>query len=125
MATTRPSTEFGRRGEDLARGYLESLGYTLVGRNWHCRAGEIDLIMRDGEEIVFVEVKTRHGERGGRAEEAISRAKSRKMLAAGEWYVMKHPEVHDLIWRCDLVAITVSPGYRPTIAHYINAIVAG
>jgi putative endonuclease len=96
-----------------------------VGRNWHCRAGELDLIMRDGDEIVFVEVKARHAELAGRAEEAVSRTKSRKMLAAGEWYIMKHPEFHDLFWRCDLVAITVWPGKRPDIAHFINAIVVG
>lgn len=125
MATTRPSIEFGRQGEDLARGFLESLGYVYVARNWHCRAGEIDLIMRDEDEVVFVEVKTRHGERAGRAEDAVSRSKARKMLAAGEWYVMKHPELQDRIWRCDLVAITISPGYRPDIAHFINAIVVG
>ncbi len=125
MATARPPTEFGRHGEDLARTFLESLGYGFIARNWHCRAGEIDLIMRDGTEIVFVEVKTRHGERAGRAEDAVSRSKSRKLLAAGEWYIMKHPEYHDLIWRCDLVAITVSPGRRPDIAHFVNAIVSG
>lgn len=125
MATTRPSTEFGRQGEDLARGFLEALDYAYVARNWHCRAGEIDLIMRDGDEIVFVEVKTRHGERAGRAEDAVPRSKARKMLAAGEWYIMMHPEYQDLFWRCDLVAITVSPGRRPDIAHFINAIVVG
>jgi len=125
MATIRPSTEFGRQGEQLARDFLEGLGYVFVGRNWHCRAGEIDLIMRDGDEIVFVEVKARHGERAGRAGDAVSRAKSRKILAAGEWYIMKHPEYHDLFWRCDLVAITVSPDRRPDIAHFINAIVVG
>ncbi len=125
MPTTRPSTEFGRQGEDLARSFLESLGYVFVARNWHCRAGEIDLIMRDGDEIVFVEVKTRHGERAGRAEDAVPRSKARKMLAAGEWYITRHPEFHDLFWRCDLVAITVSVGRRPDIAHFINAIVVG
>lgn len=125
MATTRPSTEFGRQGEALARSFLETLGYAYVTRNWHCRAGEIDLIMRDGDEIVFVEVKTRHGERAGRAEDAVPRSKARKMLAAGEWYITKHPDFHDLFWRCDLIAITVSAGRRPDIAHFINAIVVG
>jgi putative endonuclease len=125
MASTRPTTEFGRHGEDLARQFLEQLGYSYVGRNWHCRAGEIDLIMRDADEIVFVEVKTRHGEAGGRAEEAVSRGKSRKMLAAGEWYITKHPEFHDLFWRCDLVAITVNSNRPPNIAHFVNAIVVG
>jgi len=122
---TRPSTEFGRQGEDLAREFLEAKGYRFVARNWHCRSGEIDLIMREGDEIVFVEVKARHGDRAGRADEAVTRAKSRKLLASGEWYITTHPEFHDLFWRCDLVAITYGPGRRPEIAHYINAIVVG
>jgi len=125
VATPRPSTEFGRRGEDYARAFLERLGYSFMGRNWHCRSGEIDLIMREHDEIVFVEVKTRHGEGAGRAEDAVSRAKSRKMLAAGEWYITTHPEFHDLFWRCDLVAITISPVNPPDVVHYINAIVIG
>ncbi len=98
---------------------------SLVGRNWYCRAGEIDLIMRDGEELVFVEVKTRRGEGAGRAEEAVSRSKSRKMLAAGEWYITRHPAFQDLFWRCDLVAITMLSNRPPEIAHFVNAIVIG
>ena len=125
MSTPRPSTELGRRGEELARQHLEGLGYGFVGRNWHCRAGEIDLIMRDHDELVFVEVKARHGEGAGRAEEAVSRSKSRKFLAAGEWYIAAHPEYEDLFWRCDLVAITFRNDGPPEISHFVNAIVIG
>jgi putative endonuclease len=125
MTTSRPTTELGRRGEDLARHFLERLGYVFVGRNWYCRAGEIDLIMRDDQELVFVEVKTRRGEGAGRAEEAVSRSKSRKMLAAGEWYITRHPEFQDHFWRCDLVAITLLSNQPPEIAHFVNAIVIG
>lgn len=109
----------------MARQFLEAAGYEYVERNWHCRSGEIDLIMRDGDELVFVEVKARHGERAGRAGDAVTAAKARKLLAAGEWYVMQHPDYHELVWRCDLVAITLVPGRRPNIAHYVNAIVSG
>lgn len=125
MATPRPSAEFGRRGENYALAFLERLGYSFLERNWHCRSGEIDLIMREQDEIVFVEVKTRHGDGAGRAEDAVPRSKSRKMLAAGEWYINTHPEYEDLVWRCDLIAITISPMIPPELAHYINAIVIG
>ncbi len=64
----------GRQGEAHARRHLEAHGLTFVGANWRCAAGELDLVMRDAEEIVFVEVKTRFGERLGRAEEAVSEA---------------------------------------------------
>jgi Holliday junction resolvase-like predicted endonuclease len=81
--------------------------------------------MREQDDIVFVEVKTRHGESAGRAEDAVPRSKARKMLAAGEWYITTHPECQELFWRCDLIAITISPVNPPEVAHYINAIVIG
>lgn len=121
-----PSTRaVGSHGEDLARAYLEARGYVCVARNWRCRSGELDLVMRDGDELVFVEVKSRSGEGAGRAGEALSRAQSRRMLNAGEWYVQTHDDVADLFWRCDLVAITYRHGDEPDIAHFINAIVEG
>jgi putative endonuclease len=125
LGTPDRRAQLGEFGEQLARRHLESGGYHYVDRNWRCRAGEIDLIMRDGDELVFVEVKTRRGERAGRAEEAISPAKARKLLAAGEWYVSDHPEYHDSLWRCDLVAITIQVSGPARIDHYVNAIVSG
>jgi putative endonuclease len=124
LVTRSRGARLGEFGEQLARRHLESRGYHYVERNWHCRAGEIDLVMRDGDELVFVEVKARRGERAGRAEEAISPAKARKLLAAGEWYVSDHPEFHDSLWRCDLVAITIQVSGPARIDHYVNAIVS-
>ncbi len=51
----------GQRAERVAQDYLERLGYALVARNWRCRFGELDLVMRDGEVVVFVEVRSRRG----------------------------------------------------------------
>lgn len=118
--------ELGRAGERHARLKLEALGYQYVASNWHCSSGELDLVMLDGGELVFVEVKTRHGERAGRADDAVSAAKGRKLLAAGEWFVSEHPEHQDRIWRIDLVAITIAPSTGVATAnHYINAVVTG
>lgn len=118
--------ELGRLGERHARLVLEGRGYRLVTANWHCLSGELDLVMIDGDELVFVEVKTRRGERAGRADDAISGAKARKLLATGEWFVADHPEHQQRIWRVDLMAITIDPLTGATTAnHYINAIVAG
>ena len=125
MTDRRSTLELGHRGDDLARKRLEAQGSVFLERNWHCRSGEIDLVMRDGEEIVFVEVKTRHGEGAGRAEDAVSRSKARKLLASGEWYIGTHPEHQDRFWRCDLIAITLNPGQPPEIAHFENAIFIG
>jgi putative endonuclease len=105
---------------------LEARGYRHVTSNWHCRAGEIDLVMLDGEGLVLVEVKTRRGELAGRAEEAITGAKARKLLAAGEWFLADHPEHQHRIWRVDLVAITLHPASgNLSSSHYVNAIVEG
>ncbi len=118
--------EVGRLGERHARLLLEGRGYRFVTANWHCLSGELDLVMLDGDELVFVEVKTRRGERAGRADDAISGAKARKLLATGDWFVAEHPEHQHRIWRVDLVAITIDPGSGVASAnHYINAIVAG
>jgi putative endonuclease len=125
MPARNARAALGAFGEDLARRHLEAFGYAHVASNWHCRAGELDLVMLDGDTLVFVEVKARRGERAGRAEEAISPAKARKLLAAGEWFVADHPAYQECIWRCDLVAITIRPEGPADIVHYVNAIVDG
>ena len=116
----------GVTGEQDARTWLEGQGMRFVAANWHCRAGELDLVMLDGDELAIIEVKARRGERSGRAEESISAAKGRKLLAAAEWFVSEHDEHHARIWRIDLLALTYDRfGRIERIAHIPNAIVAG
>ena len=118
--------ELGPAGEAAARSFLESKGMEFVTANWRCQTGEIDLVMLDRNELVFVEVKARRGEGSGRAEEAVGKAKSRKLLATGEWFVAKHPEHHQRIWRIDLLALTYDrDGRIRRIGHIENAIVTG
>jgi putative endonuclease len=126
MPDLSPRARRGHSGEAHARAWLEGRGYACVATNWHCRAGELDLVMRDGEELVFVEVKTRTGERFGHAAEAVTDAKRRKLLAAAEWFIAEHPEWQDAIWRCDLVAVTIDPRTgTAAIEHYDNALFDG
>jgi putative endonuclease len=123
---TTAKTRLGIAGEGIARRRLEERGMIWVESNWRCQAGEIDLVMRDGEELVFVEVKLRRGEGAGRAEESISAAKGRKLLATGSWYLAEHLEVGDPIWRIDLLAITLDRAGRvDRISHVKNAVVGG
>lgn len=126
MTTRDGHIRLGNAGEAAARRYLEARGYAFVEANWRCASGELDLVMRDGDELVFVEVKTRHGDVAGRASEAVTGSKARKLLKTGEWYVARHQEFADLIWRCDIVAITLEPnGAVRSIERIPNALVTG
>lgn len=125
-ARATPARRLGDRGEERARRYLEVKGYVFLAANWRCAAGELDLVMRDGAEVVFVEVKTRRGETAGRAEEAISPAQGRRLLASGEWFLAGEPTLAEAIWRVDLVAITLDGGGTvQRLTHVVNAVGTG
>ena len=120
--TTRQG--LGDAGEALARRSLEQKGYHCLARNWRCPAGEIDLVMRDGDVVVFVEVKTRRGARRGTAEESITAAKSGRLLRAAQLFLVERPDLGDAYWRVDVVAITLTPaGAVARVSHLIDAIV--
>ena len=123
VTTTR--SRLGRQGEQIVQARLEARGMRFIRRNWHCAAGELDLIMIDGREIVFVEVKTRRTDSAGAAEESVSRAKAKKLLAAAEWYLAT-ANAPDLIWRIDIVAVTLTPDGRiERFTHFKNAVLNG
>jgi putative endonuclease len=124
MTTAR--TKLGAVGEHHARLMLERKGFRFVEANWHAPSGEIDLVMLDGELLVFVEVKVRRGDRAGTAEESITRTKARRLLATGEWYVAERPQFAEHPWRIDLVAITIDGrGVVVRSRHVEDAVVAG
>jgi putative endonuclease len=99
----------GRRGETLAARELERQGYTIVERNWRCEAGEIDLVAREGDTWVFVEVKLRTGRVYGLPEEAITHRKRKRLMGAALMYLAER-DLIDVIWRIDVVAIVAAPG---------------
>lgn len=93
----------GTAAEDLALRYLEARGLILVGRNFRCRAGELDLIMRDGQHLVFVEVRSRGHNRFGTPAESVTRRKQQRLLRAAALYLQR--QHLDLPCRFDVVAI--------------------
>lgn len=108
--------DLGRRGEDLAARFLESAGYTVIDRNWRCARGEIDLVARDGNDTVFVEVKTRSSTAFGHPFEAITAQKlARLKRLAGAW-VESHPYRRGVI-RIDAIAVIAATGEPPRIEH--------
>ena len=128
LAGQPSSKQSGDAAEDIALRHLQQAGLRLLVRNYRTPGrggGEIDLVMRDGSEIAFIEVKTRRGDAAGRAEESVSVSKGRKLLASGSWYLQQHPAFGDPIWRIDLVAITLSrDGAVVRFNHIVNAVVS-
>ena len=116
----------GDAGERFAERQLIELGWRIIGRKWRSRQGEIDLIALDGDELVFVEVKTRRGSPRGTAEEAVDGRKAARLMALGEQFVAEHPEYVDHFWRVDIVAITIDRrGGLDRVSHLRNACVTG
>jgi putative endonuclease len=79
--------DLGARGEAAAASWYEAHGYQVVQRNWRCREGEIDLILRRGRTLVFCEVKTRSSDRFGLPAEAVTPTKQRKVRLVARQYL--------------------------------------
>ena len=116
----------GAAGERLARRHLETRGYCFVAANWRCPSGELDLVMRDGEVVVFVEVKTRRGDPLGAAEEAMTARQTNRLLLAAQCFLAERPQLADALWRIDLIAVTLAPsGAVSRLSHIQNVNPAG
>ena len=94
----------GRRAEERAAQHLEARGLRVVGRNFRCRGGEIDLVCRDGATLVFVEVRLRSDPRFGGAAASVTVAKQGRIALAAEHYLAAH-RLHDAPCRFDCVLI--------------------
>jgi putative endonuclease len=106
----------GKRGEELAAGYLAEHGYRILERNWRCRDGEIDVIAQLADQIVFVEVKTRSSVAYGHPLEAITPAKlARLRRLAAAWCAQA--DAHPARIRLDAIAILDADGAGPSIEH--------
>ena len=99
----------GRRGEDLAHRYLRRQGYIIVARNYRLSSGnaEADLIARDGEDLVIVEVKTRESADYGAPERAVDREKQRHLIRVGREYARKTDTPWERV-RFDIVSILLT-----------------
>jgi putative endonuclease len=101
-----PRTErqqLGLQGENRALDHLRQHGLTLVERNFLCKGGEIDLIMRDGAHLVFVEVRRRADSRHGGAAASITPAKQQRLIRAAQYYLLRLKPLPPC--RFDVVAI--------------------
>ncbi len=114
--------DLGRWGETIAEEFLVKQGYRIVARNARTPYGEIDLVARQGDATVFVEVKTRTSASYGFPEEAITVRKREHLIESSQAYLQEHPEL-DGDWRIDVIAIQhFDPAKEPLIEHLENAI---
>jgi putative endonuclease len=88
----RRNRTFGDFGERVAASHLEAHGYTILERNWSTRVGEIDLIASRGDDLVFVEVRSRKGRDFGAPEESITGRKRQHLLDTIGFYLADHPD---------------------------------
>jgi putative endonuclease len=113
MTNTRHT--LGKLGEDLAAQRLAALGYVIGARNWRCATGEIDLVTERAGTLIFVEVRTRRGDRFGTPEESITAKKRARLVSAALTYLDEHAAA-DRDWRIDVVAIEIGP--RGEVARF-------
>ena len=107
--------EIGRRGEALAAELLRAKGLTIVERNFRCRAGEIDLVALDGRTLVFVEVRSRRGDRAGTPFESVDQRKQAQVTRVARHFVAARGLLdHDV--RFDVVGIRFDQE-PPAIEH--------
>jgi putative endonuclease len=112
------TTASGPKAEALALAHLRKQGLVLLQANWRCRFGEIDLILRDGQTIVFVEVRLRTRTDRGGAAESIDRGKRGRLLSAARLYLSRAP---DAPCRFDVVLMnSLDPGGMEWIRDAIS-----
>lgn len=111
--------ERGRDAERAAERYLAARGLTLRERNYRCRAGEIDLIMNDGERLVFVEVRLRSRGAWGSAAETVDWRKQKKLTRAAHYYLQARRLTDRVACRFDVVAF--DPRSEPAITWVRDA----
>lgn len=109
----------GAFGERIAKEHLEKHGYEILECNYRCSIGEIDIVARDGDYLVFTEVRTKKDRKFGAPEESITSAKKAKLIELAETYLQEHPDTPEL-WRIDVVAIEVGRDERVSRVELIK-----
>lgn len=110
--------DFGKQGEEIAAQYLIDKGYEILERNWRNRHMEIDIIAKDGDELVIVEVKTRQTDEYGNPDVAVTLQKQRLLISAANAYLFRNNL--DVETRFDIISIVFKEG-KPVIEHIEDA----
>ena len=117
LARLRPKgPAAGEAGESLACDYLKKKGYEIVARNFRCRSGEVDVIAKDGDATVFVEVKDRSSNGHGSGAEAVTFGKRRRVIRAAQLFSAAHG-LFETAQRFDVISIDRESGGAPRLKH--------
>lgn len=119
---TNQRQQIGRMGEQLAAKHLQENGLYIISMNVRTAYGELDIIAKDGETTVFVEVKTRSNLSYGQPETGMTAVKIGHLLNSVQAYLLEHEECSG-DWRIDVVAIVKKTGVSPEIVWFKNALV--
>lgn len=114
------SSNLGQRGEAAAAEHLRAQNYEIIARNWRCAYGEIDLITRKDDLLVFVEVKTRRSADTESAFASISGTKRQKLIATVHHYLAELEDT-ELLWRFDVIGIAFRQNTVIAIDHVEDA----
>ena len=101
--------DFGNSGEDIAVQYLKSHGHIILKRNFYCKQGEIDIITKDKNEIVFIEVKSRSNTEYGLPSESVTKQKIRHLYKTARYFLYKNKMLNEFV-RFDVVEILIKSG---------------
>lgn len=116
MSEHRTTREQGQRAESRARAFLEQSGLTLLDENWQARCGELDLVMRDGETIVFIEVRYRSSPAWADGAATVDQRKQARLIRTAQLWLQRHGNP-DRPCRFDVVSL----GRQATPDWIINA----
>ena len=111
--------QVGNKGESLAENYIKRKGYKIIQRNYRCRLGEIDIIAKDDDTIVFIEVRTKQNENFGSPQDSVTSTKISKISKTALRFIQEK-NLSGFSYRFDFIAITFSQG-KPNIEHIENA----
>ncbi len=112
----RTTSDLGAHGERIAAAYLTDSGLRVLDRNWRCRDGELDIVARDGDALVFCEVKTRRAVGFGHPVEAVDHVKRRRLRVLAQRWLAAHDE-HAPELRFDVVGVLVQADRPAQVTH--------
>jgi putative endonuclease len=116
----RTRSDLGLQGERIAAAYLTDRGLRVLDRNWRCRDGELDIVAREGDALVFCEVKARSGVGFGDPVEAVGPRKQRRLRTLAQRWLAAHDE-HAPELRFDVVGVLVRPAQPALVTHLRGA----